>query len=161
MNTRLFTIFTLLFFATPLLYAQSTQVKIVGPDAAYTTHDMTTIASDLDAMLKATSGRSGSAASATVLSGLSLIETYYHPSYRNATRAVPVTCKARTAPGHFSTSAKNNCSRRCRRSRWRDPSSLPSLDRARNSSTSASAGRQSFSLGRHPRCLIRKSYQRA
>ncbi|MGL5019968.1 MAG: PKD domain-containing protein [Luteolibacter sp.] len=88
MTTRLFTILTLLLFATPLLQAQSIQVKILGPDAAYTTHDMTTIALDLDAMLKATSGRSGSAASATVLSGQSLIEAYYHPSYRNATRAV-------------------------------------------------------------------------
>lgn len=69
------------------LNAQPIQVKIVGPDSAYTTHDLTTIAADLDAMLKGASGFTGSAASATVFTGQSLIEAFYHPSYRTATRS--------------------------------------------------------------------------
>jgi hypothetical protein len=70
----------------PALQAQATQVKIIGPAIGYTSHDITTIATDLGQMLSASPGYSGSSASATVLSGLSLIEAFYHPSYRTATR---------------------------------------------------------------------------
>lgn len=73
-------------FASPVLLAQSVQVKIIGLDSAYTSHDITTIALDLGEMLKATPGRSGSSASTKVLSGRSLIEAYYHPEKRDPTR---------------------------------------------------------------------------
>lgn len=73
-------------FAAPVLVAQAIQVKIVGPDSAYASHDITTIAMDLNEMLKATPGRTGSTASATVLSGLSLIDSYYHPEKKGPTR---------------------------------------------------------------------------
>lgn len=74
------------FITSPLLLAQAIQVKVIGPASTHTTHDITTIALDLGEMLKAAPGYSGSSASATVLEGRSLMESYYHPEQKGATR---------------------------------------------------------------------------
>lgn len=87
--TRYKLIFSLVFLLVPTsLLAGVANVKIIGPDSAYTSHDSTTIALDLAEMLNAAPGFAGSSATSTILSGQSLIEAYYHPSYRASTRAV-------------------------------------------------------------------------
>lgn len=88
MKYRLFILLSLFHFATPLLDAQSTQVRIVGNDTAQTLHDIATIAADLDAMLKGTTGYSGSSASASVSPGRSLVEAFYSPSNRGWFRGI-------------------------------------------------------------------------
>ncbi len=85
---RIFTIALLLWSLNPLqLQAAAVNVRIVGPSTSFSAHDISAIAAELNNMLAATSGYSGSSAAATVLSSRSLTEAYYHPSYRDATRA--------------------------------------------------------------------------
>jgi autotransporter-associated beta strand protein len=66
--------------------AAAVNVRIVGLSTASCAHDVSAIGTHLNSMLAATSGYSGSSAAATVFSGRSLMEAYYHPTYRTATR---------------------------------------------------------------------------
>ncbi len=77
-----------LLLSTSALSAAAIDVKIVGNDTAETSHDIATIAVDLDAMLKASSGYSGSSASASVSPGRSLVEAFYSPSNRSWLRGI-------------------------------------------------------------------------
>ncbi|MFU8893939.1 MAG: InlB B-repeat-containing protein [Luteolibacter sp.] len=60
---------------------------MVGLSTTSSTHDVPAVTTHLDNMLATATGYSGSSASSTVLTGRSLIEAYYHPDYRAATRA--------------------------------------------------------------------------
>ncbi len=77
-----------LVLTTSALSAAAIKVKIVGNDTAQTSHDIATIAVDLDAMLKASSGYSGSSATASVSPGRSLVEAFYSPSNRSWLRGI-------------------------------------------------------------------------
>ncbi len=72
--------------ASPL-HSAAVNVRLVGLSTSYSSHDISAIATQLNGMLAATPGYSGSSAAATVFSGRSLTEAYYYPAYRDATRA--------------------------------------------------------------------------
>lgn len=69
------------------LQAAAVNVRVLGLSSSYASHDAAAIATELNNILAGASGFAGSSASATVLSGRTLTEAYYHPSYRTATRA--------------------------------------------------------------------------
>jgi len=80
-------ILLLFIYSAPLLRAAVANVRVIGLSSSYGAHNATSIATELNSIFAGASGYTGSSASASVLSGRSLTEAYYHPSYRTATRA--------------------------------------------------------------------------